>query len=164
MAKKEKAPKKPTIPLGDILNAINRKDRGFYNRLSDELKKSFSPWMMMRYASSINDSTYAPFGIFLVNEIVNVNFSDIPEKDHKELQWLAFTAASVGTSQTYTYIKPPNARKKKDKVFQFLLDLYPTRKLSDIELLLELNTKEDLRELAKNMGFTDKELKETFGK
>ena len=47
-------PKKPpAIPLKDIMAAIDKKDRKFYNNLSDEQKKAFSAWMMMRYCSSV---------------------------------------------------------------------------------------------------------------
>ena len=41
--------KKPQIPLKDIMAAIDKKDRNFYNNLSHEGKKAFSAWMMMRY-------------------------------------------------------------------------------------------------------------------
>ena len=45
--------KKPQIPLAEVMKAIDKKDRGWYNRLSAEQKKAFSAWMMMRYASSV---------------------------------------------------------------------------------------------------------------
>ena len=38
--------KKPQIPLKDIMAAIDKKDRGFYNRLSDEQKKAFSACLL----------------------------------------------------------------------------------------------------------------------
>ena len=34
--------KKPQIPLKEIMAAIDKKDRNFYNNLSDEGKKAFS--------------------------------------------------------------------------------------------------------------------------
>ena len=43
--------KKPQIPLQEVMKAIDKKDRGWYNRLDAERKKAFSPWMMMKYAS-----------------------------------------------------------------------------------------------------------------
>ena len=49
--------KKPQIPLQEVMKAIDKKDRGWYNRLDAERKKAFSPWMMMRYASSVQGST-----------------------------------------------------------------------------------------------------------
>ena len=68
-------PKKPpAIPLKDIMAAIDKKDRKFYNNLSDEQKKAFSAWMMMRYCSSVQGKNSANY-IFMTNECVNYQFS-----------------------------------------------------------------------------------------
>ena len=56
--------KKPQIPLNDVMLAIDKKDRGFYNRLTDEQKTAFSAWMMMRYCSSVQGRDAAGY-IFL---------------------------------------------------------------------------------------------------
>ena len=42
--------KKPQIPLADVMLAIDRKRRDWYDGLTDEQVKAFSAWMMMRYA------------------------------------------------------------------------------------------------------------------
>ena len=34
--------KAPQIPLTEVMKAIDKKDRGWYNKLSDEKKKAFS--------------------------------------------------------------------------------------------------------------------------
>ena len=65
--------KKPQIPLKDIMAAIDKKDRNFYNKLSDEGKKAFSAWMMMRYCSSVQGKNAADY-IFMTNECVNYHF------------------------------------------------------------------------------------------
>ena len=152
---------KSTIPLKEILLAIDKKDRKFYKRLSPELKKSFSPWLMMRFASSCTDRDYAPYCITLVNELVNYQFADIKDK---ELQWLLFTAAGLGTTQNHIFIKGPNARKKKSKAFNFLANHYPSMKIEDVELMLKLNTISELKKFAVDLGYTDREIKEIFGK
>ena len=104
--------KKPQIPLQEVMKAIDKKDRGWYNKLDAEKKKAFSAWMMMRYASSVQGSS-APDYIWMVNELVNHKFTDVSK--HPELQWLLLTAAGSGKVQHHPYIKPPNSRKKKSK-------------------------------------------------
>ena len=47
------AKKTPAIPLKDVMSALDKKDKNFYNRLTSEQKKAFSAWMMMRYSSSV---------------------------------------------------------------------------------------------------------------
>lgn len=141
--------------------AIDKKDRGFYNRLSDEQKKAFSTWMMMRYASSVQGSNAAQY-LFMVNELVNKNFSDVSR--HPELQWLLLCAVGSGKAEFHPYIKPPNSKKKKDKVSEFLCSTHPHLKSDEIDLMLLLNTKDELKQLAESHGYDDKSIKDIFGK
>ena len=53
--------KKPQIPLKDVMAAIDKKDRNFYNRLNDDQRKAFSAWMMMRYCSSVDEMFQTTF-------------------------------------------------------------------------------------------------------
>ena len=154
-------PRKPQIPLKDIMAAIDKKDRGFYNRLSDEQKKAFSAWMMMRYCSSVQGKEAANY-IYMTNELVNYQFMEVSK--HPELQWLLLSACGVGKVQFHPYLKPPNARKKKNKIFEFIYELYPHMKAEDINNLIDLNTIEEIKELAVAHGYDDKTIKDIFGK
>ena len=151
--------KKPQIPLAEVMKAIDKKDREWYNSLSSEKKKAFSAWMMMRYASSVQGSSALDY-IWMVNELVNHKFTDVSK--HPELQWLLLTAAGSGKVQNHPYIKPPNSRKKKSKRAEFVNTVYPHLKTDEIELFLKLNNDEDLKQLALAHGYDDKEVKDLF--
>ncbi len=155
------AKKTPAIPLKDVMSALDKKDRGWYNRLSVEQKKAFSAWMMMRYCSSVQGKDAAHY-IYMTNELVNKDFMEVSK--HPELQWLLLSACGIGKIQFHPYLKPPNARKKKDKVSNFIADLYPHIKNDEIELMLQINSKEELKELAEAHGYDDKSIKDIFGK
>ena len=155
------AKKAPAIPLKDVMSALDKRDRGFYNRLTPEQKKAFSAWMMMRYSSSVQGKDAAHY-IYMTNELVNKDFMEVSK--HPELQWLLLSAAGVGKVQFHPYLKPPNAKKKKDKVSNFVADLFPHMKNDEIELLLSINDKSELKELAKAHGYEDKSIKDIFGK
>ena len=85
--------KKPQIPLKDVMAAVDKKDRGFYNRLTDEQKKAFSAWMMMRYCSSVQGRDAANY-IYLTNELVNFQFMEVskhlPKETNRRNQWDSF--------------------------------------------------------------------------
>ena len=153
--------KKPQIPLKEIMAAIDKKDRNFYNNLSDEQKKAFSAWMMMRYCSSVQGKDAANY-IYMTNELVNYQFSEVSK--HPELQWLLLSACGVGKIQFHPYLKPPNSRKKKNKIFEFMYDIYPHMKAEDINNMIDINTKEELTEFAQSHGYDDKTIKDIFGK
>ncbi len=151
--------KKPQIPLADVMLAIDRKNRSWYDNLNDEQKKAFSAWMMMRYASSVQGGNSASY-LFMVNECVNKNFMDLSK--HPELQWLLFTLCGSGKKEFHPYIKPPTSRKKKNKVAEWLSEQYPLMKADEINMLMEINDTEDFKMLAQEAGMTDKEIKELF--
>lgn len=153
--------KQPAIPLKDIMAAVDKKDRDYYNRLSDEQKKAFVPWMMMRYASSAQGKVSAHY-LFMVNELVNKNFMDVSK--HPELQWLLLSACGTGKVEFHPYIKPPNSKKKRDKISEFVRSIHPHFKQDEIELFLVLNSKEELKDIAKDHGLDDKTIADIFGK
>ena len=54
------------------LNAVNFKDYNFYNNLTDEEKKEFSPFILMRYTSnSTGDRDTQEWFVESTNEMVN---------------------------------------------------------------------------------------------
>jgi hypothetical protein len=56
----------------------------------------------------------------------------------------------------------PKAKRKKDKVEELIREIFPLAKSDEVELLLSINTKEDLKVLAEINGIDDKEIKEIF--
>ena len=54
----------------------------------------------------------------------------------------------------------PGRSKKKSKLHKFLLGLNPNLNTEELDLLLAMNDKDDITELAKNNGYSDKEIKE----
>ena len=150
---------KEQLPLKEILPAIDKKDRGWYDRLSPERKKAFNAWLLMRYVSTVQGKNAAHY-LYFTNLLVNEHFAEISK--HPELQWLLLTAVGKGKVETHTYLKPPTARKRKDKVSEFLYSQYPHLKRDEIELLLKINSRDDLKEMARAAGLDNKQIKEIF--
>ena len=150
-----KAP--PKIPLKQILSALDRCDLDYYNRLDEDAKKAFVPFVMMRYASNTGNKALYHHYITMVNDLCNVNFSVLSK--HPELFWKLLATAGVGTDQFHKFI-PPAKKAKKSKIQEFLHKLYPTYKLADLEMLEKINSKEQLGELLRNHGYEEKEIKE----
>lgn len=154
MAKKESA-----IPLKAMLEAIDTNDFGFYSRLTPEQQKEFSPWLAMRYASSAQGSMTHHY-LLMVNDIVNSRFSDL--KNHPDLQWKLLAVCGSGRPTFHPWIAPGKGKRKMSKVMDLLQERYPDLGYDDLELLLLLNSQDDLRELARDMGMEEKEIKELF--
>lgn len=152
------AKQKSKVPLKSMLSAIDRNDKMFYNKLTPEERKDFSPWLAMRYASACQGD-YAAHYLIMTHEIVNKNFSDLSK--HPELQWMLLSICGVGSNQFHPFIRPGGG-KKKSKIQGLLREIYPIKKTDDLELLEQLNSKADLKQLARDYGYQESEIKDIF--
>ena len=64
----------------------------------------------------------------------------------------------MGT-QRHQWIAPTKKAPSNNKVEKFLIEIYPTAKDDEIKLLMELNDKDDLKELARKHGWDEKRIK-----
>jgi len=156
MAEKKK---KVSVPIKDQMTAIDRNDFDFYARLDDEHKKAFSPWITMRCASSAQGKFAAFHYLIMVNHNVNIEFNTI--KKHPELQWKLLAACGQGSSTYHPWVAPVK-KQKKSKLNTFLLKRHPTLSKEELELFVEINSEDDLKNLARDMGLDEKEIKELF--
>lgn len=132
---------------------FDKKNRSFYDDLTDEERKKFSPYLMIRWGSAVHGSQdLQEFYVISCNERLNKHFFAVNR--HPKLQWLMATSVSPDMgAQKHQWIAP----KKKDsagnnEIKKALMDLYPTMKLSDIEILSSITSKKDLAEILKAHG------------
>lgn len=149
------------IPLNDVLNAIDKRDFNWYSRLPDEQKKKWSSWLFIRYTSSVKGSGSSD-ALLNTNEFVNKYYTDLYK--HEELMWKLMCLTGSGKKQFHEWIKPPTSTKKKDKVSEFVSETFPHMKSDEIELYRKLNSDDDIKRMAIDMGMLDKDVDEIFGK
>jgi hypothetical protein len=147
------------LDIGRELSAVNQRNHDFYKNLTDEEKKAFSPFLLMRYVSNpqTDPDTYE-FIIERVNDLVNINHWTL-SKGHKQLLWEAFASCGIGVNLKYTYLKAPG-KEKANKIEKLLEQLYPSMKMSDIKTWASIMDKNDINQLFDNMGFDKKQRKE----
>jgi hypothetical protein len=151
MAKKEAVPKDEKFDnqdfnLFEALAALDKKDYEYYDRLSPEQQKNFSPYMMIQWLCSVKGSGDIQ-AYYLQSTEYHANkyfFNENIQKNPK-LAWLMMCAASPGISKQYrqwipsikekvTSLKEPAKLKDIKEYFQ---KIYP--KVSDSDLT-ELST------------------------
>ena len=147
------------LDIGRELRAVNQRDYDFYKNLTDDEKKAFSPFILMRYVSNPQtDSETYEFVLDRVNELVNKNHWEL-SKGHKAILWQMFASCGLGVDLKYTYLKA-GGKEKANKIERLLEEIYPAMKLSDIKVLSSLMDKKDKEELFDKMGFDKKQRKE----
>ena len=141
--------------------AFDRKERDFYDSLTTEEKKKFSPFLMIRWGSSVQGSPeLESYYLISTNERLNRDFFEISTKEHKKLQWLLATTVSPGMGKQYhKWIALKKKESSDSKNAKFLREMYPHFNDDEINLMLSINTKDDLKQLAKKHGWDDKRIK-----
>lgn len=145
--------------IGNEMAAFDRKDRNYYDKFTDEQRKQFSTYLMLRYGASVNGSTdLQSYYLMATNERVNKWFFDLNK--HPKLQWLSCTTVSPNMGkQNHYWQKSKPKEGNNNKAQKFLSRLYPNTKSDEIELLATINDKRDLDNLARELGFDDKQIK-----
>ena len=136
------------------MRCFDEKDRDFYDSLTDEERKKFSNYLMIRWGSSVHGSReLQEFYVVATNERLNKHFYAVNR--HPKLQWLMATSVSPGMGvHRHQWIAPKKKESGSSEVKKTLMQLYPTMKMSDIEILAAITDSKELKEHLKHMGQT----------
>ena len=141
------------------LNAVDQKNYNFYDNLTDDEKKAFSPYLLMRYtASTQGDRDIQEWFIEMTNEMVNKNHW-VLSKNHKALLWKLFAATGAGVNCYHPYLAM-GKKEKANKIEKLLCEIYPAMKMDEIKLMASMMDKKDCEELFDKMGFDKKQRKD----
>lgn len=151
-------PKKHKLDLKVVLAAIDTNNYGFYDSLSEEEVKDLSPWVLMRYFSSCADP-HAEHHLLAVNEVVNVDFNEL--KNHKKLQFLLLAACGVGKKVYHPWVAPPK-NKASSKKHEILSEFFPNNSTSEIQLMVDMHTDEEMVEFFVENGVDMKDFEAYF--
>ena len=117
-----------------MLGAVDRRNKEFYSQLSDEQKKEFSPYMVMRWTSSIKGSKQLQeHYLELTNEFLNKDFSVLYK--HKKLYWMLASIIGIGRNQYHPWIGVSKKTKKEILADRFS-SLYPSLNQDELTILL----------------------------
>jgi uncharacterized protein (DUF2225 family) len=140
------------LSIHNEMTQLDLKNRDFYDSLTEEERKKFSNYLMIRWASSVQaNQDYQEWYLLSCNERLNKHFFDINR--HPKLQWLCATTVSPGMgTHRHQWIAPKKKEKGDNDVKKTLMTLMPAAKMSDIETLSKLITKKELRALLDEYG------------
>ena len=131
---------------------FDRKNRDFYDELTDEEKKKFSNYLMIRWGSAVQGSReLQEFYVIATNERLNKRFFDINR--HPRLQWSCATTVSPGLgTQRHVWIAPKKREPGATGIRKQLAELYPHLKDDEVDLMSRINDKKDLDAYLKASG------------
>lgn len=142
------AEKKKFLDLKSMLRAVDKRDKEWYNRLSDDDKKLFAPFIAMRYVANVKgDQFFKEHYLEMCNEFVNKHHWTL-SKNHKGLLWKLMSMCGAYENFFHQYIAAPK-KQTKNKFTQTLLDKNPTMKQDDAELLSTIMSKTEQNQYIK---------------
>lgn len=148
------------LNIKNEMAALDRKDRNYFDDMTDEEKKKFSPYLMVRWGSSVSgDPMLQSYYLMSTNENLNKNFFDISSTQHKKLMWLMSTTISPDMGNQYHQWIAPGKKGSQSKSAKLFREMRPDLNEDEIALLCEINSKEEIKELAVQHGFDEKQIR-----
>lgn len=145
------------LSIRNQMQALDRKDRNFYDNLSEEEKKKFSTYLMMKYGANVDGGPeLQEWYLRALNDRVNKSFFDLNR--HPKLQWLILTTVSPGMGTQQHYWLSPK-KNENQKIVKFFSELYPQLNSDEIDILVSLNSRDQVRQLARDHGWDEKRIK-----
>ena len=140
------------LSIANEMTQFDRKNREFYDELTDEERRKFSNYLMIRWGSALQGSReLQEFYVIATNQRLNKRFFDINR--HPRLQWLMSTTVSPGLgTQRHVWIAPKKREAGVTGIRKQLVELYPHLKDDEIELMAKTNTKKDIDAYVKQLG------------
>jgi hypothetical protein len=140
------------LSISNEMAEFDRKNRRFYDELTDEEKKKFSNYLMIRWGSAVQGSQdLQEFYLVACNERLNKHFFAINR--HPRLQWLCATTVSPGLgSHRHLWISPKKKEAGATGLRKQLAELYPNLKSDELDVMAKITTKKELNDYLQELG------------
>jgi hypothetical protein len=149
------------IELKEKLAAIDLGAKTFWDDISAEQRKALKSefFILNRYVSNVKGQSREQQEHFVltVNEYFNKNWNDL--QDHPKLLWQLLCMCSWDQQKIFFHEWVGFKRKNSGtKAAKFLMEIYPNRKLDEIDMLADMMDTKELKELARQHGYEDKQI------
>ena len=140
------------LNIANEMRMFDHKVRSFYDDLTDEERKKFSNYLMIRWGSSVQGSReLQEFYVIATNERLNKHFFDVNK--HPKLQWLMATSVSPDLgSLRHNWIAPKKKEAGASAKRKALQEIFPTYKDDEIDVMMTLWSQKDIDAYNKASG------------
>jgi hypothetical protein len=153
------------IELKEKLAAVDMGLKGLWDEMDADQQKALKSelFILNRYISNVSGQsrdTQEHF-VLAVNEYFNKHWNTLQK--HPKLLWQLLCMCSHESRKIFFHQWMGFKKKKGDtKRLKFLMEIYPSRKQDELEMMSELMSLKELKELAEQYGYNDKEIAKLF--
>lgn len=149
------------LDMFEVIRRADAKDYNWFSSLSAEQKQEFNPWLAMRFMTAAPDGIDGLEALLYGDAAMNEHFT-IVSKD-KDFFYRLMCVAGTGRPKKHFMVSPPKRRREAPLVSEIMSELH-AEPMEDHELRLyiEINglEKEDLADIAYDLAWDDKKIKE----
>jgi hypothetical protein len=144
------------LNITNEMRALDLKKRDWYDQLTPEQQRKFSPYLMIRWGSSVQGSAeLQEYYLRSLNQRLNRKFFSVNSSRHKKLLWLLATTVSPDMgSQRHTWLAAKR-RESNTARLKTLRQLYPNYREDEIALMAEINTDAEINDYVQRHGEPD---------
>lgn len=126
------------------MRQLDTKNRNFYDELTDDERKKFSTFLMLRWGSAVEGSReLQEYYVQSCNHYLNKHFFDLNR--HPKLQWLCATAMSPDMgAMRHNWIAPKKKEAGASARRKQLQEIYPTYKDDEIDVMMQITTQKEI--------------------
>lgn len=144
-----------TDPLNitNEMRALDLKQRDWYDSLTPEQQRKFSPYLMLRWGSSVQGSDeLLEYYIRSTNQRLNRHFFSVNAARHKKLLWLMATAISPDLGvHRHPWLAHKRAERDTAKA-KIIREYWPHLRDDEVELMAQINSPADIKAYIKAHG------------
>ena len=147
------------IELREKISAVDTNVRELWDAMDEDQQKALAQefYILNRYISNVKhpSTDVQAHYVIAVNELYNKNWFTLQK--HPKLMWLSLCMCSYDNKTTFYHEwiskQPKSLKKGASKKVNFLAEIYPTKKMDELNLLAELTTDKELKQLAEEYGY-----------
>ena len=155
------------IELKEKLAAVDLNLKNLWGEIDDDQRKNLKQefFILNRYISNVSSSKreLQEHFVLTVNEYFNKHWNTLQK--HPKLLWQLLCMCSHESRQIFFHQWIGFKRKEKEsgnKIYKFLLEIYPNRKSDELLLMTQLITFKEARDLAERYGYDQKQIDKLF--
>ena len=147
------------VELKEKLAAVDQNVRELWDAMDADQQKALKSefFILNRYVSNVQGQKreIQEHFVLTVNEFFNKNWNTLQK--HPKLLWQLLCMCSYNGNTVFFHQWLGNKKKSGNggEKVKFLEEIYPTRKIDELELLAELSTDKDLKELGRKYGMDE---------
>lgn len=145
------------IELKEKIQAVDQNIRELWDAMDADQQKSLKSefFILNRYISSAKGEKreIQEHFVLTVNEYFNKNWNNLQK--HPKLLWLLLCMCNYNGSKKFFHEWIGFKKKPSNKKIKFLEEIYPAKKLDEVEMLAKLMTDAELKDLARKHGLEE---------